>query len=106
MIKAIFLLYKRADLTTESFRRHSEDTHIPLVARVPGLRKYVVNHILADPAAGSEACDAIAELWFDSMEAFQRALTTPEGNAALADQANYLNTERTQLLFAEEMAVI
>ena len=102
MLKAMFFLYRRPDLDGEGFQRYSREVHMPLVARVPGLRRYVVNHAVANPAGAAGACDAVAELWFDGPEAFQAAIATPEGGAALADQANYVDLERTHVLFVDE----
>ena len=106
MVKAVFFLYRRPDLDAASFERYSREVHVPTMARVPGLRRYVVNHTTGNPTGAAEACDAVAELWFESMDAFQAALGTPEGRAALADQANYLDLTRTHLLFMDELLVV
>ena len=105
MFKVLFFLYRRTDLSNEDFVDYSKITHIPLVSRVPGLIRYVVNHSLANPMGAAAACDAVAELWFGSMEDFQTALTTEEGKAALADQPNYLDMNRTHLLIVEELVL-
>ncbi|HEX8693789.1 MAG TPA: EthD family reductase [Longimicrobium sp.] len=104
MLKLMFFLYRRPDLSADDFQRYSREVHMPLVARVPGLRRYAVSHVTLNPAGADGACDAVAELWFDGPEAFQAAVATPEGSAALADQANYLDMERTHMLFVEETA--
>ena len=106
MFKVMFFLYRRDDLTTEDFHRHSREVHVPLVSKVPGLERYVVNYALANPGGAEHACDAVAELWFASPERFQSALGTPEGGAALADQANYLDMGRTHVLIVGEQAVL
>ena len=105
MFKIIFFLHRRADLDPGAFERYSRDVHIPIVARVPGLRRYAVNHALPGQGAPGHACDAVAELWFDSPDAFQAALGSPEGGAALADQANYLDLGRTHALVVDEHVV-
>jgi uncharacterized protein (TIGR02118 family) len=105
MFKTMFFLYRRSDLTVDEFRRYSDETHVPLVAQVPGLDRYVVNHCLLNPAGAQGACDAVAELWFASSDVFQQALGTPEGVAALSDQSNYLDMDRTHVLFVEEQSV-
>jgi uncharacterized protein (TIGR02118 family) len=105
MFKTMFFLYRRSDFTAEDFRRYSDEIHVPIVARVPGLDRYVVNHCLLNPAGVAGTCDAIAELWFPSSDVFQQALGSAEGVAALADQSNYLDMERTHVLFVEEQLV-
>jgi len=105
MFKAMFFLYRRPDQGTEDFRRYSREVHVPLVSKVPGLERYVVNYTAMNPAGAEQACDAVAELWFASPEAFQAALGSAEGAAALADQANYLDMGRTHALVMEEQTV-
>ena len=106
MFKAMFFLYRRADWTVEQFHEYSRETHMPLVSRVPGLKRYVVNHTAMNPSAIENASDAVAELWFDSPDAFQAALGSPEAAAALGDQPNYLDMSRTHMLFVEEISGI
>ena len=106
MFKVLFFLHRRSDLSFGEFLRYSEATHIPLVARVPGLVRYVVNHTAAIPQGSGAPYDAVAELWFASVGDFEAAFTTPEGIAALQDQPNYLDMERTHMLFVNEKVVI
>jgi uncharacterized protein (TIGR02118 family) len=106
MFKTMFFLYRRLGTTFEEFQRYSTDVHVPMVAAVPGVERYVVNHAIANPAANAAACDAVAELWFRSEQDFQAALVSPEGVAVLGDQANYLDLERTHVLIMDEAVII
>ena len=106
MFKVVFFLYRRPDLSTENFFSYSKTIHIPIVKRVPGLIRYAVNHVVANPMGAAEACDTVAEMWFESMEAFQAALITDDGKAALADQPNYLDMKRTHMLIVDEQVVL
>ena len=45
MIKTIGLLTRKDGWTHEQFMRHWIDIHAPLAHAVPGLRRYVQNHI-------------------------------------------------------------
>jgi uncharacterized protein (TIGR02118 family) len=70
MIKSITFLKKKANLTDEEFYRYWKEKHGPLAARViPGLRKYVQNHIRERLPEGHHDIDGILELWFDDLEA-------------------------------------
>ena len=102
MFKAMFFLFRRSDLSTEEFLRYGREVHVPIVARVPGLERYVMNYTAMNPNGVEQACDAVAELWFTSAESFQAALGSAEGAAALADQANFIDTSRTYPLIMEE----
>jgi uncharacterized protein (TIGR02118 family) len=105
VFKVMFFLHRRSDLSVEEFGQYSKATHVPLVARVPGLKRYIVNYTVANPMGADAACDAVAELSFESPEGFQAALTTDEGKAALADQPNYLDMVRTHMLIVADQVI-
>jgi uncharacterized protein (TIGR02118 family) len=103
MIKAVFLVYRRPDLSPEEFRRYWVDVHGPLAASIPGLRKYVINFPL--PGAWTAPYDGISELWFDSAEAYEAGLASPEGRASDADGVNFQDAAREELVLVEEVSV-
>src|SRR5579863_1256570 len=94
MIKITALAIRRPELSHEQFMRHWVDVHAPLVDALPGVRRYVQNHILAEQAAPvpptGVALDGIAELWFDDRAAFERAFASPEGQRLAADGALFI----------------
>ena len=106
MTKAVFVLHKRPGMDRDEFRRYWRDVHGPLAARMLGLRKYVQNHAVPDPASGDLPCDGIAELWFDSPEAMQAGFASPEGVATTADIPNFLDTDRVGEMVVEEVSVV
>lgn len=106
MLKVLFFAHKRPDLSHEEFRRYAREVHAALVARLPGLRRYVVDFTVSDPGGPPPFCDGVAELWFDHAEAFNDALSSPAGIEALADQPNFLDAPRTQMIMAEEVSIL
>ena len=102
MLKAMVLLPRRQGMSREDFERHLRETHAPLVAKLPGLRRLVLNLVLPDPNGPPPAWDAIAEDWFDGPEALQAALASPEGQAVTADAPNFLDMTRFQFLVVQE----
>jgi uncharacterized protein (TIGR02118 family) len=102
VVKVIVLLPRRADMSPEAFGQHLRETHLPLVTRLPGLRRLVVNWVLPDPNGSPPAYDAVAEDWFDDAAAMGAALASPEGQAVAADVPNYLDPSRFALLVVEE----
>ncbi|HEX9557654.1 MAG TPA: EthD family reductase, partial [Reyranella sp.] len=50
MIKTIGLLTRKDGFTHAQFMRHWVEVHGPLALGVPGLRRYVQNHIRAERA--------------------------------------------------------
>ncbi|MFO1302834.1 MAG: EthD family reductase [Burkholderiales bacterium] len=84
----LYALYKRpAD--PAAFDRYYYATHVPIAKKVPGLRHYeVTSGPVASPGAESPY-HLIATLTFDSMDAIEAALASPEGQATAADLANF-----------------
>jgi uncharacterized protein (TIGR02118 family) len=106
MLKVMFFVHRRPDLSHDEFRRHSRDVYAQLVSRLPGLRRHVLNFTVSDPNGPVPICDAVAELWFDDPEAFHDALASPEGSEVVADQPNFLEAPRTQMIMVEEVTVV
>lgn len=72
----------------QAFRAYYEATHLPLVAKLPGLR--AMRHSFEVSAGpGESPYFAVFEAEFDSAEAMAAALGSPEGQAVAADVPNY-----------------
>ena len=76
---------------------------------VPGLRRYVQNHIQAsarraDIPATKVEIDGVAELWFDDQAALEAAARTPEMKALHADGAKFIGRIRSYVV--EEKFII
>ncbi len=109
MIKSIGLLTRKEGWTHERFMKHWVETHAPLAHAVPGLRRYVQNHIVGErtrtdiPATNVEV-DGVAELWFDDRAAMEAAAKTPEMKALHADGALFIG--RIKSYVVEEKVII
>ena len=109
MIKTIGLLARKPGWTHAQFMTHWVETHAPLAHAVPGLRRYVQNHIegertRADIAALALDIDGIAELWFDDRAALEAAARTPEMQALHADGAIFIGRIRSYVV--EEKTIV
>src|SRR5947207_2941358 len=109
MIKSLSLLTRRPELSHEQFMKHWVEIHAPLAHSVPGIRRYVQNHIKAertrpDVPALEVAIDGVAELWFDDQAAMDAVMRSPEMKALHADGALFIGRIRSYLV--EELAVI
>jgi uncharacterized protein (TIGR02118 family) len=102
VIKVLVMLHKQADQSWDEFQRYWRETHGPIAQRVPGLRKYVQNHA----TDRGNVPYAVAELYFDTPEALQEALATPEGQATLGDLANFVDGEKTGMVVVEEVHIV
>jgi uncharacterized protein (TIGR02118 family) len=109
MIKSISLLTRRPELSHDEFVRHWLDIHAPLAHAVPGVRRYVQNHIEGertrpDIATTEVAVDGVAELWYDDRAAMERANASPEANRLHDDGALFIGGIKTFIV--EEKVII
>jgi uncharacterized protein (TIGR02118 family) len=109
MIKTIGLLTRKDGWTHEQFMKHWVEIHAPLALSVPGLRRYVQNHIWAertraDIAETKVEIDGIAELWFDDQAALEAAARRPEMKALHADGAKFIG--RIKSYVVEEKTIL
>ncbi len=91
------VLYKHPkDLA--AFDRYHEESHIPLAKKLPGLKGYVA--VKPDVLNAKEASPVyvIVELYFEDREAFEEALASTEGQAAVSDVPNFASGGATFLV--------
>src|SRR5437868_6820180 len=82
MVKFMVVLCRRPDLSVEEFRTNLRTIHGPMAERIPGLKRYVQNHVTRDPSRKHPGWDAIVELYWDDRESMEAAWRSPEGRAA------------------------
>jgi len=117
MIKLVYVITRRADMSSEQFHDYWLNTHGPKVASVAKAiraRKYVQSHLLDHPAnEGMRAVrgmlppvDGITEVWWDSLDDFNAAYATPEGIAADAilaeDEGKFIDFAKSQVFMTHE----
>lgn len=94
-------------MTETEFHKFLRDVHGPMALEIPGLRRYIQNHVTADPNRASPAWDAIVELYFDNWESMEAAWATPEGALATADVGAFADLARsTWSVVQEELYLI
>jgi uncharacterized protein (TIGR02118 family) len=104
-MKLLFVLFRRPDLThDQALAEWSGAKHTAIVRAVPGLKKWVQNHVIDVP--NDAAADGIGELWFDSAEALDKAMNSPEMGAAVEDAKRFLDMEKTYALVVREKSVM
>jgi len=114
MLKVIFSVKKRDDITSEKFHDYWKNTHAPLVASYRErlrIKRYVQSHTIQPElgqglaqARGAQSCyDGVAELWWESLEDFVAVLEDQDANAALLnDEATFIDFERSSIQLAQE----
>ena len=92
MLKVIFLLKFRPDRDPEEVRRWWRSEHGALALKNLGMKRYVQNHFVGpiDPqrALGGLAFDGCVEVWFESREAYEATMASPEWKALEEDGPN------------------
>ena len=101
----MFVLQLRKDMSREEALRYWREVHGPIASKIPGLKKYVQDHATAAPE-GDLQFGGIAELWFDSPQAFRSAMTSPEWQATIADVPNFAVLENSWGALVDEISVV
>jgi uncharacterized protein (TIGR02118 family) len=81
-----------------AFDEYYASTHIPLVHKIPSLRRFEAGKILGTPDGSAAPFYFLAELWFDSAEDLQAAMGSAEGQAAGADVPNFASGGATLMI--------
>lgn len=100
MFKVMILLSRAEGSTVEQFRAWWLGPHAALARELAGLRALRLNVI----DAGNIPWDGIAELWFDSREAFEAAYDSDHGRRVAGD--SLANVSRRERLFVDEHTVL
>ena len=95
MLKFMVVLYKKPGMDDAKFHDFLRDVHGPMALAIPGLRRYVQNHVVAEPKRKHPGWDAIVELYFDDWQAMEAAWAAPEGEKATADLPEFADLSRS-----------
>ncbi len=107
MLKFMVVLYKKPDMAEAEFHKFLRDVHGPMALKIPGLRRYVQNHVAVDPTRTPPDWNAIVELYFDNRESMEAAWATSEGEQATADVGAFADLARsTWAVVQEELYLI
>ena len=108
MVKLIYCITRKPGLSVEEFQRYWRETHGPIAARVPGLRRYAQCHTLPVLYGGENApaYDGAAELWFDDLDALREAMRSPQVQAAREDERNFIDHSKVFAIVTEEKVVV
>jgi uncharacterized protein (TIGR02118 family) len=77
---------------------HYGDTHVPLVEKIPNLRRFEAGKVLGTPDGGAPPFYYLAELWFDDAAEMQASFGSPEGQAAGADVETFATGGATVMI--------
>jgi uncharacterized protein (TIGR02118 family) len=92
---ARFLVLWGTPADPDIFEHHYREVHVPLVKKLPGVRRYTFSRDTR-PVRG-DLYYQIAEVDFDDITALQRAFASPEGRAAASDVNTLSSTAGAQV---------
>jgi uncharacterized protein (TIGR02118 family) len=102
MVKFMVVLYRREDLSAEEFGANLRQLHGPLAERIPGLRRYVQNHVGTDPSRVHPGWDAVVELYWDDRASMEAAWRSPEGEAATQHLEDFVDLSKSTWAVVDE----
>ena len=104
MFTVTFVLNEKPGMDRAEALRYWRETHGPIAAKVPGVRRYVQQHAVGAPE-GDPPFLGVASMYFDDQEAFAAAGTSAEFAAAVEDVANFADPQLTTA-FTEDVVVV
>ena len=118
MIKLVYVIRKRADISEKEFHEYWLKQHGPLVrsfAKSMRAKKYVQSHTVSEDAGKqirnprpkmTETYDGITEVWWDSLEDFNSGGAVEDrakaARALLEDESKFIDFERSSIFLTEE----
>ena len=104
MIRLIIQLGPKAGISEQQFFDHWRQVHKPLVEALPGIRRYVQSRACEANMPFPSGAAAVAELWFDSVEALQAAWRSPQEQLAKADAETFIDVASLSMTVVSELS--
>ena len=114
MITMVVFIKRKKGITREEFSRYWFENHAPLVKSVPEFMRHVRKYVQHHPAPGHASAgslfgdiaddyDGVGEIWFDSREGMNTALTEPRYlELVKPDEYTFIDMEGCLSFVAEE----
>ena len=88
MVKIVTLWNLRPEINPEDFEKHYFEVHVPLVRRLPGLKKYRVSKVRQSKTRKATFY-RMAEVYWEDVEAIRRMANSPEIAKVTHDEGFY-----------------
>jgi uncharacterized protein (TIGR02118 family) len=108
LIKMVFQLKRRPGMSLADFRKYWLEVHGPIVAKLPGLRRYVQCHTVDAAYQYAEPkWDGVAQLWVDDASAMRKMVESKEfTEGSWPDAAKFIDMNTISSFIAQEHQVI
>ncbi len=87
MVK-VTVLYGHPE-NTEVFEKYYYETHLPIAGKIPNVKKVELTKFIGTPEGASPSQYRMAEVYFDNLNDLQAGMGSGEGQATVADLANF-----------------
>jgi uncharacterized protein (TIGR02118 family) len=120
MVKLVYILRRRADVSPEKFYSYWLESHGPLVrsfARALKAKRYVQSHTIDTPLNADLAAsrgmpahyDGITEVWWRDLDELRAGFASPEGQEAsrvlTEDEARFIDLGQSRIFLTEEHTI-
>lgn len=110
MIKLSVLLKKNRDFSIPEFHRYWLNEHCDIAMSTPSwnhyIRKYVQTHTMHEMYKDMQpAYDGVAQVWFDSLESYQRWSQLPELSVIAEDEEKLFERDKLGGLVTKEIEI-
>ena len=117
MVKLVYCIARRSDISPDEFQRYWLEEHAPLVSKLAdalGAVRYVQSHTvetglndaLRESRGAGPGYDGITEVWWESLEALAEGTASATGREAaralLEDERRFIEFEKSSLFVTEE----
>ena len=106
LFKVTEIIHRPDNMSFEEFSNHWLHKHAPIVAKLPGLIKYVQSHANPKRNGKENDFDGIAELWFENEEAVDALKGTMEVRKAKKDEPNFVNSDLLVEIIGKEHIIV
>jgi uncharacterized protein (TIGR02118 family) len=121
VVKLVYCIRRREDVSSEEFHRYWLEDHGPLVRSVAGAIgavRYVQSHtvapelneVLRASRGSEEPYDGLTEVWWKSLADLEAGMQTAESQEAqqrlMEDEATFIDFARSRVFLTEEHVIV
>lgn len=122
MLKITFMMRRLPHMTREEFQTYYRKVHTraagPDATDILAMKRYVQLHALPEDVndefgesrGGEPSFDAVAEIWIDDYETYERAWKSEDGqrilHLLLEDEKNFVDWKRSVIMMSKELVFI
>ena len=89
-VSAFYFLNRLPGTERSEFQRYWREHHGPIASRVPGVRRYIQNHVVGNEGP----YDGVAQTSFDDLDSMRTSVGSAELALTRADEANFMVSGR------------